>query len=44
MKEPRWIPESAIREIQQQLIAEHGGAEGLRDSGLLSACKYDNIN
>lgn len=37
MKEPRWIPESAIREIQQQLIAEHGGAEGLRDPGLLSA-------
>ncbi len=37
MKEPRWVPESAVKAIQKELIAEHGGAEELRDPGLLSA-------
>ncbi|MFQ4143474.1 hypothetical protein [Chlorogloeopsis sp. ULAP02] len=37
MKEPRWVPELAVIAIQQALIAEHGGAPGLRDVGLLSS-------
>ncbi len=37
MKEPRWVPEEAVRVMHEALIAEHGGKPGLRDSGLLSA-------
>ncbi len=37
MKEPRWVPESAVTAMHQELIAEHGGDTGLRDPGLLSA-------
>lgn len=37
MKEPRWVPEIAVSAMHEELIAEHGGASGLRDSGLLSA-------
>jgi len=37
MKEPRWVPESAVIAMHEELIAEHGGATGIRDSGLLSA-------
>ncbi|MBD2006817.1 MULTISPECIES: type II toxin-antitoxin system death-on-curing family toxin [Cyanophyceae] len=37
MKEPEWVPETAVSAIHEELIAEHGGKAGLRDSGLLSA-------
>jgi death-on-curing protein len=37
MKEARWVPESAVIAMHEELIAEHGGAAGIRDSGLLSA-------
>ncbi|MBD1879843.1 type II toxin-antitoxin system death-on-curing family toxin [Coleofasciculus sp. FACHB-T130] len=37
MKEPRWVPETAVSAIHEELIAEHGGRSGLRDAGLLSA-------
>ena len=37
MKEPRWMPELAVIAIHEELITEHGGATGLRDSGLLWA-------
>jgi death-on-curing protein len=33
----RWVPEVAVRAMHAELIAEHGGAEGLRDPGLLSS-------
>jgi death-on-curing protein len=33
----RWIPEAAVRVMHAELIAEHGGVEGLRDPGLLSS-------
>ncbi len=36
MKEPRWVPETAVSAIHEELIAEYGGS-GLRDSGSLSA-------
>ncbi|WP_414585413.1 type II toxin-antitoxin system death-on-curing family toxin [Scytonema sp. PCC 10023] len=37
MKEPRWVSESAVIAMHEELIAEHGGATAIRDSGLLSA-------
>lgn len=37
MKEPCWVPESAVIAIQEKLIAEQGGVSGIRDSELLSA-------
>lgn len=36
MKEPCWVPESAVIAIQEQLISEQGGVPGIRDSELLS--------
>lgn len=36
MKEPRWVPPSAVTAIHQELIAEHGGKIGLRDPELIS--------
>ena len=33
----RWIPEAAVRAMHAELIAEHGGVEGIRDPGLLSS-------
>jgi len=33
----RWIPETAVRAMHAELIAEYGGVEGLRDPGLLSS-------
>lgn len=33
----RWVPEAAVRAMHAELIAEHGGKDGLRDAGLLSS-------
>jgi death on curing protein len=33
----RWVPEAAVRAMHAELIAEHGGIDGLRDAGLLSS-------
>ena len=33
----RWVPEAAVRAMHAELIAEHGGRDGLRDPGLLSS-------
>ena len=33
----RWMPETAVRAMHAELIADHGGVEGLRDPGLLSS-------
>lgn len=35
--EPRWLPKAAILAIHERLLAEHGGAPGIRDEGLLDA-------
>lgn len=37
MKEPQWVPTSAVTAIHQELITEHGGKTGLRDPELISA-------
>ena len=36
-KPPRWISKQAVLAIHGRLLAEHGGASGLRDEGLLDA-------
>jgi death-on-curing protein len=33
----RWVPEAAVRAMHAELIAEHGGRDGIRDAGLLSS-------
>lgn len=37
MKEPIWVDKLAIMFAQAEALAEHGGAEGLRDEGLLES-------
>jgi death on curing protein len=37
MKEPKWIPEAAIRLMHDALIREHGGSYGILDEGLLAS-------
>lgn len=39
MKERRWITAAAARAIHAELIAEHGGAAGLRDASVLEATR-----
>jgi len=36
-KRPRWLSKAAILAIHESLLAEHGGATGVRDEGLLDA-------
>ncbi|MGF1660549.1 MAG: hypothetical protein ACFCUS_14090 [Rubrimonas sp.] len=33
--EPVWIRPDVVRAIHRRQIAEHGGADGIRDEGLL---------
>lgn len=37
MSDPVWIEKSAILLLHAEALAEHGGAEGLRDDGLLES-------
>lgn len=37
MKEPAWILAEVVIAVQQMLLAEHGGATGVRDSALLDS-------
>lgn len=37
MSEPIWILREALEILHAESLAEHGGAEGLRDSGLLDS-------
>jgi death on curing protein len=37
MDEPVWIRRDTVLAIHQRQLAEHGGGEGLRDSGLLDS-------
>ena len=36
-KEPCWIALSAVLAMHEELLAEHGGAAGIRDQGLLDS-------
>ena len=37
MKEPIWIPRETVLAVQERLLAEFGGAAGIRDEGLLDS-------
>jgi death-on-curing protein len=37
MREPRWLDPRALLSLHSEVIAEHGGLEGLRDPGLLDS-------
>lgn len=37
MQEPVWLQEAAVTAIHLRQIAEHGGAAGVRDAGLLAS-------
>jgi death on curing protein len=37
MSDFRWVPEAAVKAIQAELIAEHGGEPGVLNAGQLSA-------
>jgi death-on-curing protein len=37
MNEPRWLSKVAVLAIHGRLLAEHGGASGLRDESLLES-------
>jgi death-on-curing protein len=37
MSEPVWVSRRVIELLHQESLAEHGGAEGLRDAGLLDS-------
>jgi len=37
MKQPVWLEVEEILRIHEQLLADHGGASGIRDRGLLNA-------
>jgi death-on-curing protein len=42
MKEPTWLDRPMLDAIHVDLIREHGGSLGLRDSGLRQKWAYDN--
>lgn len=37
MTEPHWLDERLVRAIHAEQLAEHGGAKGVRDGGLLAS-------
>ena len=37
MTEPNWVREDVVLAIHRRQIAEHGGASGIRDEGLLAS-------
>ena len=37
MKEPRWLPKDLMLAVHNRQLAEHGGAIGVRDEGLLES-------
>jgi death-on-curing protein len=37
MKEPRWVLQETVLALHEQLLAEFGGAQGLRDEGLFDS-------
>lgn len=44
MKEPRWVDKRALLYLHGESLAEHGGAEGLRDEGLLDSALARPLN
>jgi death on curing protein len=44
MSEPHWIHEKVVTAIHQRQLAEHGGLDGVRDSGMLSSALARPLN
>ena len=44
MTQPKWLPLNFILEIHSAQIAEHGGADGIRDEGLLESALSRPLN
>ena len=44
MDTPRWIDKRALLYLHAESLAEHGGAEGLRDEGLLDSALARPMN
>ena len=44
MTAPRWIDKRALLYLHGESLAEHGGAEGLRDEGLLESALARPLN
>jgi len=43
-REPTWLSKPALHAIHGLLLAEHGGASGLRDEGLLESAMAGPLN
>ena len=52
MKKPVWVLKNLVLSLHEELLAEHGGASGIRDEGLLDSAlarpqniySYDNTD
>ncbi|MFN7178835.1 type II toxin-antitoxin system death-on-curing family toxin [Hyphomonas sp.] len=44
MIRPRWLPDWLVFEVHDEQIAEHGGAAGVRDAGLLESALARPLN
>src|SRR5579871_355888 len=44
MSEPRWIAKQALVLLHATALAEHGGAEGMRDEGALESALARPLN
>ncbi|MBA3068475.1 MAG: type II toxin-antitoxin system death-on-curing family toxin [Hyphomonas sp.] len=44
MTRPKWLPEWLVYEVHEDQIAEHGGAAGVRDAGLLDSALARPLN
>jgi death-on-curing protein len=44
MTRPKWLPEWLVYEVHNDQIAEHGGASGVRDAGLLESALARPLN
>ena len=44
MNEPEWVPRVTVLALQERLLAEFGGAAGIRDEGLLESALNRPVN
>ncbi len=44
MTEPEWVPRETVLALQERLLAEFGGADGIRDEGLLESALTRSLN
>jgi len=44
VKKPEWVPRETVLALQERLLAEFGGAAGIRDEGLLESALGRPLN